>query len=47
MVYAVESEVVLRCILRRPMAMERHERMAPVICLGLHNDPLSASVTRV
>jgi hypothetical protein len=47
MVSAVESEVVLRCILRRPMPKERHECMVPAMYLGLQKGPLSASVTRV
>lgn len=44
MVSVAESEVLLRCILRWSMPIERHERVAPKLCLSPQFDPLSASV---
>ena len=47
MVSVAESEVFLRCILRWSMPIERHERVAPKLCLSPQLDPLSALVTRI
>jgi hypothetical protein len=46
MVSVAESEVFLRCILGWSMPMERHERVAPNLCLSPQLDPLSALVAR-
>jgi hypothetical protein len=45
-VAVAELEVLLRCILRWSMPMERHQRVAPELCLSPQLDPLSASVAR-
>ena len=45
-VSVAELEVLLRCILRWSMPMERHQRVAPNLCLSPQIDPLSALVAR-